>query len=758
MEELELTEIIKIVKKRKLTLIFCILASVGITASFLSTMVPFYQATAKVLIESPPSKKISIEDILVQNADNDEYLNTQYSLFRSRTLIKSLIQELHLESSNEFTDTSPFNMFNPLKVWINSILAKTWISQEGKPEEITTDPYSPLIDIFLERLEVYPEKKSKIVNIHFQGISPVLVAEITNTLVVLFIRDHIDYQKTLEANTEKWLALKGDEMNKQGKNYFSEIQDFKKKQNLFELDGKRDFADQQYSETLAEIAKVRTNISKLNSLILQMRRLKLSPQKMFYSIPESLKDGTITKLRDSYVEEKIKFDNLSKTLKRSHPDLISISIKIEAIKARFSGEMERFLKSLEADFRALLKQEGDLNLLQKKQKEKLLSLDNKTVQLKQMIGEADSHKKLLEQMVTRGKELEIFSSYYFPPIRVVDRAEVPRKPVKPRIGIALALALSVGVFGGLVLVFFRESLDSSLKTEDDIGRKLPYLLLGSLGWYGKNGISKSSKNAIKLKEEFQNLRTRFLPLISENPNKVFIVTSTFPGEGKSTVTSHLAISLGEVGKKVAIIDADFENPKIHANFGVEQTPGIIDILSKSNGKRPIPIKTKHSGVWVIPAGEPSSSPDVLLSTSLPLLLDRLRKVFDVILIKTAPVLSGSHTRIIEKCCDGILFVMASGMSDKILIQKMISQLTSTPIEIKNRRFLNRREDKIPELPGETPSNQKKFRIILTKVKDKKNEEIFGYERYKNKIYKINPLRPILRPRLKEMNHRFKNPF
>ena len=107
-------------------------------------------------------------------------------------------------------------------------------------------------------------------------------------------------------------------------------------------------------------------------------------------------------------------------------------------------------------------------------------------------------------------------------------------------------------------------------------------------------------------------------------------------------------------------------------------------------------------------------------------------MFDVILIKTAPVLSGSHTRIIEKCCDGILFVMASGI-DKKITQNIIDQLASTPVQIKNRRFLNRKEDKIPELPGEVNSNHKIFRIVLTKVKDKK-EEVFGYEQYKKKPF------------------------
>ncbi len=759
MEELELTEIIKIIKKRKLIILICILASVSMAAIYLFQVLPVYQATVKVLIEPSPNKKISIQDILVPNDNKDAFLNTQHSLFKSRTLIKKLIRELHLESSAEFMDTSPFNIFNPLMNWIKSTLAKIGLTQIKEIEDLKTDPYSPLIDKFLTRLEVAPEENSKIVNIHFEGISPVLIARITNTLVDLYLRDQVDYQKTLEADAEKWLAMKGDELNRQSKDYFSRIQDFKKKQNMFELDGKRDFANQQYSETLVEIAKIRTKISKLNSLIQQLDQLRSSPQKMFYSIPESLKDKTIEKLRDSFIKEKIKFDNLSKVLKSSHPDLRQISIKIKAIEARIPGEMERLLKSLEIDYRASLKQEKDLKILQNRQKRKLLSLDNKTVQLNQMQQEAQSNKNLLEQMLTRGKELEIFSSYYSPPIRVVDRAEVPLNPVKPKVGLVLILALSVGIFAGLILVFLRESLDNSLNSEDDVERKLTFPLLGSVEKAGKNRTLNIPSN----NQDFSFLRTRLLRLTAEKAVKSFLVTSSTPGEGKSTIVSHLAVSLARVGKKVLIIDADLENPKIHQFFNIDVSPGLIDALADSKIKFRAPIKTTFlPGVSVVPAGEPSgkshASSDALFSGEFKIFLAELEQIFDVILVKAPPVLSMSHASILEEFCGGTLFVVAAGDIDKNIVQKALDQLVFSPFEIKQKRgFFRGEKDTVNGSSGGVNSNLKFFGIVLNKVNDTGHQAYYSYAA-KTYTKKKKTFLKTLPRRFQEKRPRVPNPF
>jgi polysaccharide biosynthesis transport protein len=719
MEELELTDIIRIIKKRKRILISFVLVSLILTVVYLLITPPIYQATTTVLIESPPQKAMSIENILVHGAQDEQFFQTQLSLFQSRSLIKKLLVKLDLLKSEEF---------NPRRlVYLDSL--KKWLKSTDDNDS-PTDPYSPLVDDFLERLKVVPLEESKVVSIDFQGYSPQLTAKIVNTLVDFYISNQTEYKELIEADADKWFKLQGMKVSQRVEDANLEIENFIRDENLVELDDKRDFTNQQYRQTLTETTQVHSKIIKLNSLIQQIESSKSSPKELFDSIPESLKDPAIAKLRSTYMDEIIKFENISKNLKPSHPKRKQSILNIEAIEARIPEAVDRLLTSLKADLKSTKRQEQDLLLHQKKQKEDLMELDRKMIQLKQIENEAKAHKNLLDQLLTQGKELRVYSSYNSPPIRIVDRAEVPRKPVKPKKVLYLILALTFGVFGGLVLAFLVDSTDHTIISEDDIQRHLPYRLLGSIGLHAKNGALANIKETdYKFMNEFKNLRTKLLPLLAEGPTKVFLITSTFPGEGKTTVTSNLAVSLGELGKKVLVIDADLENSKIHKKFGIEATPGIVNALAKPKSAKPTPIETESPGVWVIPADKPSEdsspAPDVLFSLSFPPLLEKLKKTFDVILIKTAPVLCGTHTRIIESFCDGILYVMSSGKSDKKEVENMIDQLASVPIELKKRRLLNGAENKIPLLPGEAKSNLKKFRIILTKVKDKK-EEVYGY--------------------------------
>ncbi len=738
MEELQIAEVIKIVKRRRKTLILFVFAPVILTAIYLFTVPPVYQATTKVLIESKPPKPLSTQDIWVQDSKDDQYLNTQYSLIKSRSLIKKLIIELNLLENKEFEDASPLINTKPLRNWVSSRLEDMGISQKRKLGNFEADPYSPLVNKILKRLKVVPVKESKIANIHFQGFSPPLIAKIANTLVDIFIREQMAYQEVLEADAHRWLSRKVDELTKRVSKSNLEMQSYVKNKDMVELDNKRNFANQQYRETLSKITSVRAKIFKLKSLIQQLRNVNLSPEKMFYSIPESIKDDAIRQLRKTYISEKIKFDKFSKTMEPSHPDLKNILRNLKAIEARIPLEIDSLLRSLISEFKATKEQEKELRLLQKRQKAEIMQLDVNIFQFNQIKQDAESSKKLQDQLMTRGKELEVYSSYYVPPIRLVDPAEVPTKIIQPRKGISIILALTFGLFGGLIIVFFMESIDDTIKNEEDVDLQLPFPLLGSVRWFKNDGyFSSSDKGKSTGTADFRNLRSRFLAMISEKPNKIFMVTSATPGQGKSTIVSNLAVSLSHVGKNVLVVDADLENPKVHEKFEIQKFPGLINILSTPKVWRKAIVKTKYPGLWVIPAGRQnlkfSYSPDVLFSTVLKSFLFGLRKNFDVILIKTAPTLTVSQASLVEKYCDGILFVVASGVSNKKLIQKAIAQLDSIPNEIIGKHYYRRKEDRNGILPGGGDGNEKYFRIVLNKVKEC-DETPYGEKQYNNPDY------------------------
>lgn len=714
-----------------------------VTAIYLYFSAPIYQATTKVIIESTPPNSNSIEQILAGISKEEQLLATQYALFESRSLIKKVLQELNLLESEEFqASLSPVDLeaikapFKPIMERIEPVLdqVKSTLKLDGIEieEKSNLDPYSPLIDDFLKRLNIELLSKSTLVSIHFQGSSPELTAQIVNSLVDVHIREQEAYQRTLGEGAKKWLGVEAKKLKQRVNKSKSKIQNFVKNKNMIELDKDRQFANQQYRETLTEIARIETEKFKLKSLIEQIESSKASPEKLLSSIPKSLINKTIQKLMETYQSEKINYSNLSKVIRPSHPDLIASEEKIKSIEARMPMEILGIQKSLEGDFRAAVAQEKAIRKRQEKQKREIMDLDKNILQFKELQQEAESSNKLLYELKTQGDEYDVASRYYVPPIRIVDRAEVPSKPVKPQKAIALIMGLGIGGFLGLALIFFKEITDDTLKNKDDVDRQLPFFLLGSLGLYQRNGASLSKKlNSEIWEEEFRFLRNNLLFLLSKKPAKgkpqnVFMVTSATPGEGKLTVVSKLGVSLGQAGKKVIIIDADYLNPKICKAFGVKNKQGLISEDGKFNTEI-VPIETDFPGVSVVPAGKCTHknliSPDEIYATNFKKFLTDVKKTYDVVLIKAPPTLSLSHASAIERFCDGILFVIASGVSNRKTIHRAVGQLVSSPVEIKLGQF----EDVEPKLLNQSVNgkSQKTFRVLLNKVKDN-DERVFPY--------------------------------
>ncbi|MFQ5450305.1 MAG: polysaccharide biosynthesis tyrosine autokinase [Nitrospinaceae bacterium] len=736
MDDLDIKDVLQIINRRKFVLIAAVGLSLILAMAYAFNMDPIYRASAKILIDQKAPKAISIKDVLVYDSKQKEFLNTQYALLKSRSLVKSVILKLHLEKSEEFKRKPPLMDLTPLKQWTNSLLEQAGIKKKKKGLKVETNPYTPLIDSFLERLKIVPMKDSKIVTIRFFGFSPFWVAKITNTLTELYISQSLEFRSQIETGAGDWLKIKIEELKGKIKNSELKLQKFITQRNFIDSGEKRDFSVQKLTELIKEESRAKTERLRLQTLIHELKEFSDDPFQMFQITPESIKSDAIRELYRNYNDLKGQLNVLSKNKGPRHPDIISLSQKVKTLENRIPKEMDRLVKSLELDYKSAAAREKDIKSSVEKQRKRIINLDKDAVQYESLKQEVETNKKLFDMLLNRVKELDISSNYNETNIRVVDRAEVPILPFKPKKALNMVLALCIGMAGGLLLIFFLESIDKNLKTEGDVDRQLPYPLLGSLGLFPKkeSPLPVTTNNSV-FGEEFRSLRTHLLSSISTNPHKTILITSVLPEEGKATVVSNLAIALGQIGKKVVLIDADLKNSKGHKIFGTDISPGLVDGLTDSEQLKGIFQKTQYPGLWLVPAGraDPSSSfsVDLLFSQVLQSFIKGLKNMFDVILIKAPPVLSGSDASIIEKSCDSILLVVQSGASNKTMIQRAIGQLLSSPPQTKSQGLFRRKEDKIKNLSRDADSKSKFLGIVLNKVKNK-NKEYYGHQRKRYK--------------------------
>jgi capsular exopolysaccharide synthesis family protein len=171
-------------------------------------------------------------------------------------------------------------------------------------------------------------------------------------------------------------------------------------------------------------------------------------------------------------------------------------------------------------------------------------------------------------------------------------------------------------------------------------------------------------------EAYRTLRTNIQFSSLDEEIKSIVVTSSGPGEGKSTTMANLAIAMAQSGKKVVLMDCDFRKPTIHKKFGLPNSQGLINILAQDRKFEEIIITTDVNNLYVIPSGPVPPNPSELLGTKkMKALLTELTRIFDMVLIDAPPVLAVTDAQILSTIVNGTIIVSAYGKSDKHALLK-----------------------------------------------------------------------------------------
>jgi len=659
MEETEfhLLDYWRIILKHRWTIaaFFTVIVVIVTVGSFLAE--PVYRGTAQILIERESPKILSLPDVMALNTSDRDYYQTQYEMLKSRSLAERIVKRLDLIHHPNFT---PRKKKKSAEASEDTSLTSTWLT-----------------NAFLARVVIEPVKNSRLVNVSFESKDPKLAAKAANTLAEEYILQNLELHSQLSQEASKWLWSEILEQRSKLEESEAALQKYKVDHGIIAIEEKETITPQKLAELNSEALAAQNQRAELETKVRQVESLS-NEGKSLESIPEVLNNPFIQDLKNKQASLIQEHAELSSKYGPKHPQMIRLQSELGTVQDQINNEVDKIVNSIRIQYQVARAKEADLKSAFEDQKEEALDLSRKSVQYNILKREADTNRQMYEQMMKRLRETSISEEIDSTNIRIVDYAEEPRAPIRPKKRTNVLLAALIGLSLGIGLAFFFEYLDTSIKTPEEIEKNLNLPFLGTVPAIKIPGASRKTIDELIVldhphstpAESFRLIRTGILLSTAERPPKSILVTSAAPFEGKTLNSVNLALTMAQSGSRTILIDSDMRKPRIHAIFNVENDHGLTDLLTSDMNPESIIQPTSDPNLFILPAGKTPPNPAELLSS------EKMRKIihtlsdrFERIILDSPPLIAVTDGVILSSLTEGTILVIQAGRTGKESVRR-----------------------------------------------------------------------------------------
>jgi len=650
---------------------------------------PLYRSAIEIQIERENPNQLTVDDLFGIAASDQEFLQTQYVLLKSRGLAERVIDDQKLLSDPEFYPAG--------------ISGKT-------PAQIA-DIRAAMAGVINGPLEVTPVRNTSLVDISYISSTPRLAQKIVEGVGESYIR--INNEKKFESvkQTSEFLDRQVAQVRADIEVTRRQIQQFGETKGLVS------------SADASSIPYQR--LMKLTTDVQNSTNARLEKQNAFDSLsranPESVTSGDllVSQLTEEESRKQREYSQNLTTFKPDYPQMVALKNSIEKThQARMSAIASAFGRMRDAakrDLSAAQQSEDQMYAAMIAQKRETMSLNVTAAGFGDLTRTLESKQTLLDQLEKRQNETEVTARLRGSAssnIHFVDHAQLPTERFNVTLRKNLQNAFPLGVVLGLAAIFFLEYMDRSIKTPEELERVTKFASLGVIpaassagrGAYGygygygrgtaklrpvveagdeQTGIDllPHSDTRSAIAEAYRAFRTSLL-LASASSPKVIVISSTFAREGKTTTSVNLATVLAQMGKPVLLIDADLRRPRLQKVFRGKMNLGLVNYLAANIPLDDVIQETQVPNLSLILSGPTPPNPSELLgSDRMKHLIHEIRARFAFVIFDSPPVMAVTDSIVLAANADGVVLCVHGGQTPRDIVQRAAERLRQSNIPV-----------------------------------------------------------------------------
>lgn len=712
------------VRKRLWLVIGVTLVITTLAMIYVARKPDIYQAEARVQVdqENNPAYASGKNTPYIYSPANDPaYFNTQLQILNSPGLLRRVAKTLDLEHNPGFLRPQSARQRSTWQtvLFMLGFGRRESVDPKNKPQElpltsavapatanedlVEAKRLAPFVGAIQGGLKVDPVrenragyyKETRLIDLTYTHGDPQVAAKIANAVADTFVRANLEKKGETNTTTSDFLQKRVAELQSAIRTLEERLVNYAKSNQILSLDASQNTVVERLAGLNKQLLEAE-NDRKLAEASLNAARTPGAAGALAEADAKGIgeTESKLAELRQKRAQLLVDATELAPEIKELDQQIAELNKHLTDTRTRTASTL---LTNLDTRYRQTLGREEALRKSFNQQRSETLTQNEAAINYHIIQQEIETNRGLLDSLLQRSKENDVVLAGRPNNISIVDYAIAPDFPVGPARTRGMMLAFVLSLAMGVGLALFLEYLDDTVHSTDEVERllHLPALaVIPAVGGTAKRRLLSTGKALQKrnggssngnpellinlngrspLAEAYRQLRTSILLSTAGRAPKTLLVTSSLPGEGKTTTAVNTAISLAQTGASVIIIDADMRRPRLQGIFNIKEREGLSSILSTDMSPEEMLSIVKpdpNTGLSVMTSGPiPPNPAELIGSEQMRRLIAVLSANFTHIVIDSPPITSFTDGVLISSMVDGVLLVVHGGKSSRHVVKR-----------------------------------------------------------------------------------------